>query len=57
MNTTALNVQRQPGPLVEPLGGRVEQYYALDGSGAGERRPGRGHGSIWAEQLSTQCDG
>jgi beta-galactosidase len=26
----SLNPQRQPGPLVEALGGRVEQYYALD---------------------------
>jgi beta-galactosidase len=26
----SLNQQRQPGPLVEALGGRVEQYYALD---------------------------
>ena len=33
----SLNVERQPGPLVAPLGGRVEQYYALDSDGAGER--------------------
>ncbi len=26
----SLNTQRQPGPLVSSLGGRVEQYYALD---------------------------
>lgn len=26
----SLNPQRQPGPLVDALGGRVEQYYALD---------------------------
>lgn len=26
----ALNIQRQPGPLVALLGGRVEQFYALD---------------------------
>ena len=26
----SLNPQRQPGPLVQALGGRVEQYYALD---------------------------
>ena len=31
----ALNVERQPGPLVAPLGGRVEQYYALDARCAG----------------------
>ena len=45
----SLNPQRQPGPLVEALGGRVEQFYALD-------TPvplGNGTASIWAEQLST----
>jgi len=26
----SLNPQRQPGPLAQALGGRVEQYYALD---------------------------
>jgi beta-galactosidase len=26
----SLNPQRQPGPLVDTLGGRVEQYYALE---------------------------
>ncbi|HXE08860.1 MAG TPA: beta-galactosidase [Acidobacteriaceae bacterium] len=26
----SVNPQRQPGPLVDALGGRVEQYYALD---------------------------
>jgi beta-galactosidase len=26
----SLNPQRQPGPLVDALGGRVEQYYALE---------------------------
>jgi hypothetical protein len=25
-----LDTRRQPGPLVDALGGRVEQYYALD---------------------------
>jgi beta-galactosidase len=27
----SVNTERQPGPLVGALGGRVEQYYALDG--------------------------
>jgi beta-galactosidase len=45
----ALNPQRQPGPLVEALGGRVEQYYALDGT----IPVGDGSASIWAEQLSV----
>ena len=29
MKTTGLQPQRQPGPLADLLGGRVEQYYAL----------------------------
>ncbi|HTD96403.1 MAG TPA: beta-galactosidase, partial [Edaphobacter sp.] len=47
----ALNTQRQPGPLVEALGGRVEQFYALD-------TPipvGSGTAGIWAEQLSASA--
>jgi beta-galactosidase len=45
--------QRQPGPLVELLGARVEQYYALtssvpvSGIWAGEQD------GIWADQLHT----
>lgn len=50
----ALNVQRQPGPLVAALGGRVEQFYALlkDVPVAGSW--GSGRATIWAEQLSAQ---
>lgn len=49
----ALNTQRQPGPLVDTLGGRVEQFYALSG---GQNVPvsgdwGQGEASIWAERL------
>jgi beta-galactosidase len=51
----ALNVQRQPGPLVEPLGGRVEQYYALDGSVPVSGDLGTGTAEVWAEQLSTSA--
>jgi beta-galactosidase len=47
----ALNPQRQPGPLVRGLGGRVEQYYALDAPVP----VGDGTASIWAEQLSTSA--
>ena len=46
-----LDTKRQPGPLAELLGGRVEQYYALD-------EPvdvGSGKAAIWAEQLSTSA--
>ena len=49
----ALNPQRQPGPLVQALGGRVEQFYALDAAVpvSGEHVTGSSTG--WAEQLST----
>ena len=50
----ALNPQRQPGPLVEPLGGRVEQFYALEGPVGVEGEFGSGTADIWAEQLSTR---
>jgi len=49
----ALQPQRQPGPLVPLLGGRVEQFYALDRpvpiSGAWGSSPT----NTWAELLST----
>ncbi|SEG46080.1 beta-galactosidase [Bryocella elongata] len=46
---------RQPGPFVSMLGGRVEQFYALDKPVAIEgatAAPGA-EATIWAEQLST----
>lgn len=47
----SLNLQRQPGPLVEALGGRVEQYYALD---APVKIAGTDSSAdIWAEDLSA----
>lgn len=49
----SLNVQRQPGPLVEALGGRVEQYYALDGVVPVSGKFGTGSVDEWAEQLSV----
>jgi beta-galactosidase len=45
----SLNPQRQPGPLVEALGGRVEQFYALDSP----IPLGDGTAGIWAEQLAA----
>jgi len=51
----ALLPQRQPGYFADPLGARVEQFYALEKdvpvpvSGAW----GSGTASIWAEQLKT----
>lgn len=50
----ALNPQRQPGPLVDPLGGRVEQFYALLGPVAVSGDYGQGTADIWAEQLSIR---
>lgn len=49
----ALNLQRQPGPLVPTLGGRVEQFYALleDVPVAGTW--GAGKATIWAEALQA----
>ena len=46
-----LNVQRQPGPLVPVLGGRVQQYYALDSRVAVSGPAGAGTASVWAEAL------
>ena len=51
----SLNPQRQPGPLVSALGGRVEQFYALDGAVPVSGALGSGTATIWAEQLSTQA--
>ena len=52
----ALQIERQPGPLAKLLGGRVEQFYAID------EKPedlvplsgtwGSTSSKIWAEQLS-----
>lgn len=44
-----LHLERQPGPLAELLGGRVEQFYALDEQVAVDG----GTAEIWAEDLST----
>jgi beta-galactosidase len=51
----ALNVERQPGPLAAPLGGRVEQYYALDNIVPIDGTLGTGTASLWAEQLSPSA--
>jgi len=45
--------QRQPGYLVEALGGRVEQYYALEKDFPVSGVWGSGQVSVWAEQLKT----
>jgi beta-galactosidase len=49
----ALHPER-PGPLVEFLGGRVEQFYALDANVPVSGDWGSGTANIWAEQLSVK---
>ncbi|WP_344711387.1 beta-galactosidase [Sphingomonas humi] len=50
-DSNALWPQRQPGPLTELLGARVEQYYALDKKVALAGSIGGG-ATIWAEALA-----
>jgi beta-galactosidase len=50
----ALWPQRQPGPLANLLGGRVEQYYALGSPVSLAGILGSGQASIWAEALSVR---
>jgi beta-galactosidase len=49
----ALLPQRQPGYLVDVLGGRVEQYYALEADVPVSGSWGSGTASVWAEQLKA----
>jgi beta-galactosidase len=49
-----LQLQRQPGPLVDLLGSRVEQYYALADPVPVEGRWGLGESKLWAELLSAR---
>jgi beta-galactosidase len=56
-----LQPERQPGPLAELLGGRVEQYYALTDPVPVEGKFGSMHGQsmqgkLWAELLSVKAD-
>ncbi|MFZ0319670.1 MAG: beta-galactosidase [Candidatus Sulfotelmatobacter sp.] len=53
----ALLPQRQPGYLVDPLGARVEQYYALEKDVPLSGAWGEGQASIWAEQLKSLTPG
>jgi beta-galactosidase len=50
----ALEPERQPGPLADFLGGRVDQFYALDTNVPVSGELGVGTANIWAEQLSVQ---
>ncbi|MGB7188523.1 MAG: DUF4350 domain-containing protein, partial [Acidobacteriaceae bacterium] len=49
----ALNPQRQPGPLVNLLGGSVTQFYALDTNVPVSGDAGSGTANIWAETLTA----
>jgi beta-galactosidase len=53
----SLQTERQPGPLVNMLGGRVEQYYALTQPVSVEGNWGTGQSQLWAELLSTKDSG
>jgi beta-galactosidase len=44
---------RQPGYLTEPLGGQVEQFYALEKAVPVSGSLGDGEISVWAERLKT----
>ncbi|MGA9985209.1 MAG: DUF4350 domain-containing protein, partial [Acidobacteriaceae bacterium] len=50
----ALQPERQPGPLASFLGGRVDQFYALDSDVPVIAGSANGTANIWAEQLSVQ---
>jgi beta-galactosidase len=50
-----LLTQRQPGFLADALGGRVEQYYALEKDAPVSGPLGRGQAMIWAEQLKANA--
>lgn len=51
----SLYPERQPGPLAAPLGGQVEQYYALLDDVPVSGAWGNGKASIWAEMLSARA--
>jgi beta-galactosidase len=48
-----LLTQRQPGFLAAPLGGRVDQYYALEKDVPLSGVWGSGKATIWAERMSV----
>jgi beta-galactosidase len=50
-----LQTERQPGPLVDLLGGRIEQYYALVDSVPLSGKFGSGEGKLWAELISAKA--
>lgn len=49
----ALQPERQPGPLTALLGGRVEQYYALENPVPVDGQFGANTSKMWAEMLQV----
>ncbi len=47
--------ERQPGPLADLLGGRVEEFYALEDPVPVTGEIGSGTASVWAELLSSKA--
>jgi beta-galactosidase len=50
----SLNPERQPGPLADLLGARVEQFYALVNPIPIDGTWGSGTNAIWAEQIGIK---
>jgi len=50
----SLYPQRQPGPLADMLGARVEQWYALETAIPVEGDWGAGTSTMWAEQIGVK---
>ncbi len=50
-----LNVQRQPGPLLDLLGARVDQFYAVDTDVPVTVDGSAGTANTWAETLSLRA--
>ncbi len=49
----SLFTERQPGPLAEMLGAKVEQFYALDSTVPISGTWGNGTDTVWAEQMTV----
>jgi beta-galactosidase len=54
-DANALWPQRQPGPLAELLGARVDQYYAMDAAAPLTGVLGNGETNIWAETIEPRA--
>lgn len=55
--TNSLNRERQPGPLLPTVGGRVEQFYALLESVPVSGPWGEGQATVWAERMDRLAPG